>query len=132
MTNTQADAAGELAVLRALANDNRLRILRWISDPRRHFPPQQDGDLVEDGVCVGFITRKTGLSQPTVTEHMQVLAEAGLVSAKKIKNWVFYRPTRDLAEAVLAGLSADLSRTPAPAPEGPVPELPPARGGAAG
>ena len=67
-----------------------------------------DGDLVEDGVCVGFITQKIGLSQPTVTEHMQVLAEAGLVTSKRIKNWVFYKPDRVRMTATLAALGAAL------------------------
>ncbi len=90
----KTDFASTAAQLRALANENRLMILSWILDPRAHFPPQTDGDLVDDGVCVGFITEKIGLSQPTVTTHMKVLAEAGLVTQKKIKNWVFYKPDR--------------------------------------
>jgi DNA-binding transcriptional ArsR family regulator len=94
--------------LRALGNANRLLILSWISDPERHFPPQVDGDLVADGVCVGFITEKIGLSQPTVTTHMQVLAGAGLVSQKKIRNWVFYKPVRPAIAALLARLDASL------------------------
>ncbi|MFC4218276.1 ArsR/SmtB family transcription factor [Pseudophaeobacter arcticus] len=80
-----------LAALRALANPHRVQIMDWLLDPPSHFPPQRDGDLVEDGVCVGFITDKTGLSQPTVTSHMKSLEQAGLVSSKKIKNWVFYK-----------------------------------------
>lgn len=91
-----------LPVLRALSNEHRLTIMGWLVDPRAHFPEQRDGDLVEDGVCVGFITQKIGLSQPTVTTHMQVLAAAGLVTSKKIKNWVFYSPDRNaLAAAVV-------------------------------
>ena len=77
--------------LKALANGNRLQILHWLSDPERYFPPQVDGDLVKDGVCVGFITEKIGLKQPTVTNHMQVLQDAEFVTSKKIKNWVFYK-----------------------------------------
>src|SRR5262249_51094351 len=38
-------------VLKALANVKRLEILNWLRDPRAHFPPQVDGDLVTDGVC---------------------------------------------------------------------------------
>ena len=72
-------------ILRALANENRMQILEWILDPELNFPPQQDGDLVQDGVCVGFITEKIGLSQPTVTNHMRQLADAGLVTHKQIK-----------------------------------------------
>lgn len=80
--------------LKALASESRLQIIEWILDPRPHFEEQVDGDLVDDGVCIGRIVDKTGLSQPTVTNHMKVLANADLVSAKKIKNWVFYRPNR--------------------------------------
>jgi DNA-binding transcriptional ArsR family regulator len=77
--------------INALSNRHRLTILSWLADPEKHFPPQQDGDLVTDGVCVGFITEKIGLSQPTVTTHMQALAKAELVTSKKIKNWVYYK-----------------------------------------
>ena len=37
--------------VKALANDRRLMILRWLKDPRAHFPPQVLSDLVRDGVC---------------------------------------------------------------------------------
>ena len=87
---------------KALANGNRLQILDWLSDPEKHFPPQVDGDLVKDGVCVGFITEKIGLKQPTVTNHMQVLQEAGLVTSKRIKNWVFYKIENKVAGDVLS------------------------------
>ncbi|WP_233421931.1 ArsR/SmtB family transcription factor [Ruegeria profundi] len=84
-----------------MAHENRLRIVHWLSEPESHFPPQVDGDLVKDGVCVGFITEKIGLKQPTVTNHMQILQEAGLVESKKIKNWVFYKLRPDQVENVL-------------------------------
>lgn len=100
----------ELDVLKALSNENRLLIMKWITSPRDHFPEQRDGDLVDDGVCVGFITQKIGLSQPTVTSHMKVLESAGLVSGKSIKNWVFYKPNRGLASETLSGLGAQLGK----------------------
>jgi DNA-binding transcriptional ArsR family regulator len=77
--------------LRALANDRRLQILDWLKDPRAHFPPQVDGDLVRDGVCGGFIADKLGVSQPTASEHLKVLVQAGLLRAKRIKQWTFYK-----------------------------------------
>lgn len=77
--------------LRALANDRRLQILDWLKDPRAHFPPQVDGDLVKDGVCGGFIAEKLGVSQPTASEHLKVLVQAGLIRAKRIKQWTFYK-----------------------------------------
>jgi DNA-binding transcriptional ArsR family regulator len=79
------------AVLRALASERRLRILSWLKDPVAHFPPQVDGDLVKDGVCGVFIAEKLGVSQPTASEHLRVLTAAGLIRAKRIKQWTFYR-----------------------------------------
>jgi ArsR family transcriptional regulator len=77
--------------LRALANERRLQILEWLKDPVANFPPQVDGDLVEDGVCAVWIAEKLGVSQPTLSEHMKVLSQAGLVRAKRIKQWTFYK-----------------------------------------
>jgi DNA-binding transcriptional ArsR family regulator len=78
-------------VMKALANARRLEILEWLRDPRAHFPPQVDGDLVEDGVCGVFIARKLGVGQPTASEHLRVLTQAGLVRGKRIKQWTFYK-----------------------------------------
>src|SRR5438128_11097387 len=77
-------------VTKALANEKRLQILGWLKSPRAHFPPQVDGDLVRDGVCGVFIAAKLGVSQPTAREHLKILAQAGLVRAKRIKQWTFY------------------------------------------
>jgi ArsR family transcriptional regulator len=83
-------------VLRALANDRRLQILHWLKQPRKHFQPQVDGDLVEDGVCGVLIARKLRVSQPTASEHLNILLRAGFLRAKRIKQWTFYK--RDEAE----------------------------------
>jgi DNA-binding transcriptional ArsR family regulator len=80
----------ELA-LRALSNDRRLQILDWLRNPTRHFPPQVDGDLVDDGVCGLLIARKLRVSQPTASEHLKILLQAGLVRGKRIKQWTFYK-----------------------------------------
>ena len=77
--------------LRALASDKRLQILEWLKEPRRHFRKQVDGDLVEDGVCTVLIAEKLGVSQPTVSEHLKILAQAGLIRGKRIKQWIFYK-----------------------------------------
>jgi DNA-binding transcriptional ArsR family regulator len=89
-----------LTVLQALAGERRLQVLEWLSDPRRHFPPQRDGDLVEDGVCVLFIADKLGVAQPTASAHMQVLKRAGLVTSKRVGQWTFYKRNEEaLAKA---------------------------------
>jgi DNA-binding transcriptional ArsR family regulator len=93
-----------LEVLRALASPKRLQILEWLRDPVANFPPQRDGDLVEDGVCVIFIADKLGVAQPTATTHLQALARAGLVTPKRIGQWTFYK--RD--EAAIRGFKRRL------------------------
>jgi ArsR family transcriptional regulator len=81
----------ERSVLRAIASDRRLQVLEWLKRPRAHFPAQVDGDLVRDGVCSVNIARKLRVSQPTASEHLNVLARAGLIRGKRIKQWIFYR-----------------------------------------
>ena len=95
-------------VIRALANERRLQILEWLKDPTKHFPPQVDGDLVDDGVCSCLIARKLHLSQPTLSEHMRILCQAGLTRPKRIGKWTFYKRDEDriakIKETVLANL----------------------------
>lgn len=95
-------------LFKALANENRLAILEWLKDPTAHFRPQVDGDLIEDGVCALFIAEKLNISQATLSEHMRVLVQSGLVRPKKIKQWIFYKrdETRiqSFKEEVAAGL----------------------------
>jgi DNA-binding transcriptional ArsR family regulator len=86
--------------IRALASERRLLILEWLKDPVAHFPPQRDGDLVADGVCGVLIAEKLGISQPTLSEHLKVLSQAGLVRAKRIKQWTFYKRDEDRIRAV--------------------------------
>jgi DNA-binding transcriptional ArsR family regulator len=81
----------DVEVLRALGNEKRLAVLAWLTDPVKHFPPQRDGDLVTDGVCSIFIAEKLGVSQPTASEHLNVLCRAGLIRPKRIKQWTFYK-----------------------------------------
>lgn len=79
------------ALLRALASEKRLLVLDWLKDPKAHFRPQADGDRVKDGVCSLFIAEKLGVAPPTAAEHLRILAQAGLVRPKRIKQWTFYR-----------------------------------------
>ena len=96
------------SIFRALANDRRLQILDWLREPRRHFPPQVDGDLVKDGVCGVFIAEKLGVTAPTLSEHMRVLTSAGLVKAKRIKGWTMYKRDEERIKAIRRLIGAAL------------------------
>lgn len=90
----------DFAVFSALASAKRLQILEWLKDPEANFPPQKDGDLVKDGVCVIFIADKLGVAQPTATTHLQTLARAGLVNSKRVGQWTFYRRDESAIKAL--------------------------------
>jgi len=91
-------------VLRAIANERRLQILDWLRSPTEHFPSQVDGDLVKDGVCGVRIAEKLRISHPTLSEHMKILSQAGLVRGKRIKQWTFYRRDELKIKAIKAGI----------------------------
>ena len=95
-------------VVKALANERRLQILAWLKQPGAHFPPQVDGGLVKDGVCAVFIAQKLGVSQPTASEHLQIRARAGLVRAKRIKQWTFYRRDEKRIASAKTGVPVSL------------------------
>ncbi len=92
----------------ALASPKRLQILDWLRDPQANFPPQRDGDLVEDGVCVVFIADKLGVAQPTATTHLQALARAGLVTSKRVGQWTFYKRDETAIDRLKARINHEL------------------------
>jgi DNA-binding transcriptional ArsR family regulator len=94
--------------LRALANEKRLQVLEWLKEPTAHFPPQVDGDLVKDGVCGVFIAEKLGVSQPTASEHLRILAQAGFLRAKRVKQWTFYKRDEPRIKAIKKALVAEI------------------------
>lgn len=94
--------------LKALSNDRRLQILDWLKRPAKHFPPQVDGDLKRDGVCGCSIAEKLGVSQPTASEHLRILTQSGLVTAKRIKQWTFYRRDEDRIDELKAKITKKL------------------------
>jgi ArsR family transcriptional regulator, arsenate/arsenite/antimonite-responsive transcriptional repressor len=54
-------------------------------------------------VCVCNLTESFGLSQPTISHHLRILREAGLVEAERRGTWSFYRLNRGaVAELALA------------------------------
>ncbi|MCA1369795.1 ArsR/SmtB family transcription factor [Ensifer aridi] len=75
-------------ILKALAHPTRMDILTWLKEPQAHFAAQEHP--LEMGVCAGQFER-CGLSQSTVSSHLAVLQRAGLVTTRRVGQWVFYR-----------------------------------------
>lgn len=108
MLNDKTKVQVELRLLKALASETRLTILEWLKDPVAHFPPQVDGDLLRDGVCADFIREKLGITAATVSRHLTILTEAGLLNATRKKGWTFYRRNEHALQACLQQLQSYL------------------------
>ena len=95
-------------IYRALASERRLQVLQWLKDPRAHFPPQVDGDLVKDGVCGLLIAQKLGVSQPTASVHLKMMTRAGLLTSKRIRQWTFYKRDERALRALKSAIAKSL------------------------
>jgi ArsR family transcriptional regulator len=89
-----ASQAEELAgALKVLADPARLRLLSLIQ-------AQPSGEA-----CVCHLTSPLGLSQPTVSHHLRVLLDAGLVTREQRGSWAFFRVVPEPLAALRALLS---------------------------
>jgi ArsR family transcriptional regulator len=95
----------DLTRINALANASRLAVMRWLKEPTRHFPYQDHADIETVGVCCTFITDKLGIAPATTTRHMRILADAGLVRARRIGKFTYYKRI----DAELQKLGRDLA-----------------------
>jgi ArsR family transcriptional regulator, arsenate/arsenite/antimonite-responsive transcriptional repressor len=100
IVNMKIDAQPGLLSQRfkALADPNRLQILEML----RH--PSCCSIEKDAGMCACDIESQLDLTQPTISHHMKVLRDAGLVSAEKIGQWMFYKRNekalKELAQAL--------------------------------
>ena len=91
-----AEAAQHLAaVLKAVAEPTRLRLLSLVA-------AHEGGEA-----CVCDLTEPVGLTQPTVSHHLKVLVDAGLLEREKRGVWAYYR----LVPAALDALAGILTTT---------------------
>ena len=90
-------AAADLAKgFHALADPARLRLLSLIA-------AQPSGE-----VCACELVEPLGRSQPTVSHHLKVLYEAGLVDRERRSSWIWYRVVPDRLEALRTALTPTL------------------------
>lgn len=90
-------------ILKALAHPTRMEILTWLKEPQAHFSGQEHP--LDMGVCAGQFER-CGLSQSTVSSHLAVLQRAGLVTTRRVGQWVFYRRNEETIAAFLKTIGA--------------------------
>jgi ArsR family transcriptional regulator len=88
-----AEAEQLATALKAIAEPARLRLLSLIQSQPEHE------------ACVCHLTEPLGLSQPTVSHHLKVLLQAGLVEREQRGSWAYFR----VREQPLAALRALLT-----------------------
>jgi len=83
-----------VAFCKALADETRQAILRM---------------LLQDEMCVSDIVQAFGLSQPTISHHLGILKNAGLVSSRKEGKQVYYAINRENVTECCGMLTAKFS-----------------------
>jgi ArsR family transcriptional regulator len=86
---SEGEAVDRARVFKALSDPTRLRLLSLIA-------AHADGE-----VCVCDLTGEFDVTAPTISFHLRVLREAGLVTSERRATWVYYRADQQM----LAGLS---------------------------
>jgi len=95
------DDAEELATaFKAIADPGRLRLLSFIA-------AQQNAEA-----CVCHLVEPLGLSQPTVSHHLKVLTDAGLLERERRGTWMFYRLVPARVEALQQALALPVTKAP--------------------
>lgn len=87
---SSSEAEQVAPILKALADPVRLRLLSLIAS-------HEGGEA-----CVCDLTDSFDLSQPTISHHLRVLHESGLISRDKRGVWVFYRARTDSLASLAA------------------------------
>lgn len=89
---TEDDASELAAVFKALADPVRLRLLSIVAS------------AAAGEACACDLTAPVGRSQPTVSHHMAVLVDVGLVHREQRGRWAWYRLNPEKVAAVRAAL----------------------------
>jgi len=87
----QADRSADAALFKALADPHRLTMLATLA-------------RAEDEVCVCDFTGALPLEQPTVSHHLKILRDAGLVTGERRGTWVYYRLAIDARTRIDAAI----------------------------
>ena len=93
----EVSAAALARVFKALGDPVRLRLVSLIG-------AREGGE-----VCVCELTRAFDLSQPTISHHLKVLREAGLIDSERRGTWVYYRLVPAALERMAGLLSVPVS-----------------------
>lgn len=105
-TRAKSAAINTNLIHKALANPLRRDILAWLKVPVEAFP---EGFVdFSRGVPVHAIQTRSGLSQSTVSAHVAVLVEAGLLVSTRIGQWLFLSRNEEVIRTFAEQISLHL------------------------
>lgn len=84
------------SILKAIADETRFRILNL---------------LLTHDLCVGALASRVGVSKAAISQHLQILRKAGLVTGEKRGYWTHYAVQRSLLQGIAHTLAEAASRT---------------------
>ena len=95
------------------ANDKLSLALRAVADPTRRkilriLHPGAPRKTAAEGWTASDVEQKIKLAQPTVSHHMKILKNAGLVESHKQGTWVRYHRLESAIRALRKGLMEEL------------------------
>ncbi len=106
MTQQAADVIEDAALdatvrsLKALAHPIRLGIVQMLAD-KRSFGIDDESCCAQSEVCVCKITDRFDVSMPTISHHLKLLREAGLVDTRRDGVWIYYSLRRQALDKVV-------------------------------
>lgn len=94
-------------IFKALSNPLRRQILQWLKAPEQYFPMLETQD-VNRGVCAGQIEALGNVSQSTMSNHLSVLQQAGLVLVQKHGQWCYFSRNEAVIQSYIQHLQQAL------------------------
>ncbi|MCV2888215.1 ArsR family transcriptional regulator [Ruegeria sp. XHP0148] len=95
-----------------MASAPRLRVLRLLAEPQRHFGEQLSADPAEFGVCMTLIAKALGVAQPTASRHLEILKQAGFITVQRHLKWSYCKRDEAAIGEYLNWLGAELAQRP--------------------
>lgn len=91
-----------IEVFKALSNEKRLQILKWLKEPEKYFnPPIHDGaNFEKEGVCVSQLHQKLNVTQSTASQYLTMLHRAGLLEATRMGKWTYYKRNEEVIKEI--------------------------------
>jgi len=95
--------------IKAMASEQRLKILQLLADPAKHFSQQWSADPGKFGACMTLIADALAVAQPTASRHLDILRQAGFITVRKHQKWSYCKRDEAAISDYLDWLSQEIS-----------------------